>query len=182
MPIEYEHSLVQRFQRGDHRAMELLFEHHVDSLLRFAMRFVTCREDAEDIVQESFMKAFERAYQFRGTPESFTAWVYAIVRTTSIDRRRQLIFPSMQMSLSDDLLITDAYEPAIHTLMWTAFDQLSEDDQTVLLLCDAESMSHQDTSVVMQRSADAISSQLYRARRRLRDAINRVREVQPWIA
>jgi DNA-directed RNA polymerase specialized sigma24 family protein len=59
---------------------------------------------------------------------------------------------------------------------------MSEDDQTVLFLCDAENMSHADVGIIMERSAAAISSQLYRARRRLRDEMARVKEVTPWIA
>jgi RNA polymerase sigma-70 factor (ECF subfamily) len=182
MQVSYEHRLIERFQHGDHKAMELLVDHYIDGLLRFVMRLVGSREDAEDVVQDSLIKSFERAYQFRGTPSSFGAWLYAIARSTALDRRRQLRFPFAQMTLIDEISMPMQPHSNLHTLLWSAFERLSDDDQTVLILCDAEDMSHVDVGIIMERSATAISSQLYRARRRLRDEMSRVKEATPWIA
>jgi RNA polymerase sigma-70 factor (ECF subfamily) len=182
MQISYEHRLIERFQRGDHKAMELLVDHYIDGLLRFVMRIVGSREDAEDVVQDALIKSFERAYQFRGTPSSFGAWLYSIARSTALDRRRQLRFPFAQMTLIDDISTPVQPDSNLHALLWSAFERMSEDDQTVLFLCDAENMSHADVGIIMERSTAAISSQLYRARRRLRDEMARVKEVTPWIA
>jgi RNA polymerase sigma-70 factor (ECF subfamily) len=146
------------------------------------MRIVGSREDAEDVVQDALIKSFERAYQFRGTPASFGAWLYAIARSTALDRRRQLRFPFAQMTLIDDISSPTEPHSSLHALLWSAFERLSEDDQTVLILCDADEMSHADAGIILERSAVAVSSQLYRARRRLRDEMARVKEVTPWIA
>jgi RNA polymerase sigma-70 factor (ECF subfamily) len=182
MHLSYEHRLIERFQHGDHKAMELLVDHYIDGLLRFVMRIVGSREDAEDVVQDALIKSFERAYQFRGTPSSFGAWLYAIARSTALDRRRQLRFPFAQMTLIDDISSPAEPHSSLHALLWSAFERLSEDDQTVLILCDADEMSHADAGIILERSAVAVSSQLYRARRRLRDEMARVTEVTPWIA
>ena len=182
MHLSYEHRLIERFQHGDHKAMELLVDHYIDGLLRFVMRIVGSREDAEDVVQDALIKSFERAYQFRGTPASFGAWLYAIARSTALDRRRQLRFPFAQMTLIDDISSPAEPHSSLHALLWSAFERLSEDDQTVLILCDADEMSHSDAGIILERSAVAVSSQLYRARRRLRDEMARVKEVTPWIA
>jgi len=182
MHLSYEHRLIERFQHGDHKAMELLVDHYIDGLLRFVMRILGSREDAEDVVQDALIKSFERAYQFRGTPSSFGAWLYAIARSTALDRRRQLRFPFAQMTLIDDISSPTEPHSSLHALLWSAFERLSEDDQTVLILCDADEMSHADAGIILERSAVAVSSQLYRARRRLRDEMARVKEVTPWIA
>ena len=182
MHLSYEHRLIERFQHGDHKAMELLVDHYIDGLLRFVMRIIGSREDAEDVVQDALIKSFERAYQFRGTPASFGAWLYAIARSTALDRRRQLRFPFAQMTLIDDISSPTEPHSSLHALLWSAFERLSEDDQTVLILCDADEMSHADAGIILERSAVAVSSQLYRARRRLRDEMARVKEVTPWIA
>jgi RNA polymerase sigma-70 factor (ECF subfamily) len=182
MHLSYEHRLIERFQHGDHKAMELLVDHYIDGLLRFVMRIVGSREDAEDVVQDALIKSFERAYQFRGTPASFGAWLYAIARSTALDRRRQLRFPFAQMTLIDDISSPTEPHSSLHALLWSAFERLSEDDQTVLILCDADEMSHADAGIILERNAVAVSSQLYRARRRLRDEMARVKEVTPWIA
>jgi len=182
MHLSYEHRLIERFQHGDHKAMELLVDHYIDGLLRFVMRIVGSREDAEDVVQDALIKSFERAYQFRGTPAAFGAWLYAIARSTALDRRRQLRFPFAQMTLIDDISSPAEPHSSLHALLWSAFERLSEDDQTVLILCDADEMSHADAGIILERSAVAVSSQLYRARRRLRDEMARVKEVTPWIA
>ena len=182
MHLSYEHRIIERFQHVDHKAMELLVDHYIDGLLRFVMRIVGSREDAEDVVQDALIKSFERAYQFRGTPASFGAWLYAIARSTALDRRRQLRFPFAQMTLIDDISSPAEPHSSLHALLWSAFERLSEDDQTVLILCDADEMSHADAGIILERSAVAVSSQLYRARRRLRDEMARVKEVTPWIA
>jgi DNA-directed RNA polymerase specialized sigma24 family protein len=86
------------------------------------------------------------------------------------------------MTLIDDISMPVQPHSSLHTLLWSAFERLSDEDQTVLILCDAEAMSHADVGIIMERSATAISSQLYRARRRLRDEMSRVKEATPWIA
>lgn len=182
MQLSYEHRLIERFQRGDHKAMELLVDHYIDGLLRFVMRIVGSREDAEDVVQDALIKSFERAYQFRGAPSSFGAWLYAIARSTAMDRRRQLRFPFAQMTLIDEIAAPSSPHSNLHTLLWSAFERLSDDDQAVLILCDAEGMSHADVGVILERGSSAVSSQLYRARRRLRDEMSHVKETFPWIA
>ncbi|MEY3765011.1 MAG: Sigma-70, region 4, partial [Armatimonadota bacterium] len=99
-----------------------------------------------------------------------------------LDRRRQLRFPFAQMTLIDDISSPAEPHSSLHALLWSAFERLSEDDQTVLILCDADEMSHADAGIILERSPAAVSSQLYRARRRLRDEMARVKEVTPWIA
>lgn len=173
-PHDFEARLVARFRDGDSRAMETLFDAYFDRAFRFASLLTDSREDAEEVVQEAFVKAFRKARQIHRDTERFGPWLYAVVRSTAADHRRQLRLPVMT---PNETQLVDAAGPEDVIVEMEqrrrfrdALASLSEDHQSVLVICDLEEIDHADAARMLGKSLTATKSLLYRARRALRDA------------
>lgn len=175
----WESRLVARFKSGEARAMETLFDLYADRALGLAVRLTETREDAEEVAQEAFLRAFRVARDFRGDGlASFGAWLFAIVRSLAADKRRQLRLPTFALTdadadtLADAANVSEAVERrAERAALLRCLDALPEEYRTVLTLCDLEDVPHSDAATVLKRSVAATKSLLYRARRALRDAL-----------
>jgi RNA polymerase sigma-70 factor, ECF subfamily len=185
--MNYEARLVRRFQQGDARALEELFELYLDRALGLAVRLTETREDAEEVTQEAFLRAFRRAKSFRGETSErkeqgagdasvalFGAWLFAIVRNVAADRRRQLRLPVLPLDAEDLDGLSVGDETQRHTnriVLHRALESLPEEYRLVLTLCDMEDISHADAAKILGKSVPATKSLVYRARRALRDLL-----------
>jgi RNA polymerase sigma-70 factor, ECF subfamily len=175
----FETRLVERFKRGDARAMETLLDLYADRALGLAIRLTETREDGEEVAQEALIRAFRHARQFTGgTQLRFGPWLFAIVRSVAADRRRQLRLPtlSLESPLAQQLqspMVTEdeAIKRAARVDLLDALDSLPEEHRTVLALCDLEDVPHAEAAEVIGKTTAATKSLLYRARRALRDLL-----------
>jgi RNA polymerase sigma-70 factor, ECF subfamily len=180
----WEARLVERFKTGDGRAMETLFDLYADRALGLAVRLTETREDAEEVAQEAFLKAFQQARTFRGDAlMGFGAWLFAIVRSLAADKRRQLRLPTLSLSAPNAEEYGSSYDAAEEAerraeraALLGALDRLPEEYRTALTLCDLEDVPHNQAALVLNRSVAATKSLLYRARRALRDELKTVWE------
>ena len=171
----FEARLIARFQNGDGRALEALFDLYVDRALGLAVRLTETREDAEEVVGDAFLKAFRRARSLR-SEERFGPWLFAIVRSAAADRRRQLRLPTLSLERVAELgggtrPDEEALAREEKSRLLAALDALPEEWRTVLTLCDLEDVPHAEAAKVLGRSTAATKSLLYRARRALRDTL-----------
>ena len=179
--VNYEARLVRRFQQGDARALEELFELYLDRALGLAVRLTETREDAEEVTQEAFLRAFRHARSFQGSSASntavgalFGAWIFAIVRNVAADKRRQLRLPvlSLETDHFEGWSVGDETNKQVERIvLQKALDALPEEYRLVLTLCDMEEISHADAAKIVGKSIPATKSLVYRARRALRDLL-----------
>lgn len=174
----FEARLVERFRQGEARAMETLFELYADRALGLAIRLTETREDAEEVAQEAFLRAFRHARQLTGGQNMrFGPWLFAIVRSVAADKRRQLRLPTLSFETAGQSLVSphqteeEALRRAERKRLLDALETLPEEYKLVLTLCDLEDVPHAEAAETMGRSVAATKSLLYRARRALRDAI-----------
>ena len=167
-----EKRLVARFQAGDGDALETLFERHVDAIFAYARHRLGSREDAEEVANEAFLRAFERAATFRGECP-FRGWLYGIARNLCADRLRQphliLLEPEEAARHSDKGAAAAQMETS--ALVRRALDGLTEEHRLVLTLCDVEEWDAREVAAMLEKSLAATKSLLYRARRALRDQL-----------
>lgn len=173
----YERRLVRRLQAGDREALDTLFEMYVDQVYAYACHLLRNREDAEEVVSEAFLRAFERAFSYR-EEAPFRAWLFGIVRNLCRDRMRQprllLLEPKDAERYEDggrpDLQVENAL------IVRQALERLPEDQRLVLMLCDVEEWDAREAAEMMDRSVEATKSLLYRARRALCRALTEMLE------
>ncbi|HZP80446.1 MAG TPA: RNA polymerase sigma factor [Chthonomonadaceae bacterium] len=164
-----EKRLVARFQAGEAEALSVLFELHVERVFAYARHLLGNREDAEEVTQEAFLRAFERAASFRGECP-FRGWLFGIARNLCFDRLRQ---PRLLLLEPDEAeRNTDAGRGAAQmetqALVRRALAELPEEYRLVLTLCDVEEWEAREVAAALEKSLPALKSLLYRARRALR--------------
>jgi RNA polymerase sigma-70 factor (ECF subfamily) len=183
----HDDSLVARLQRGDPAAFEVLVRGHAGRLLSVARRMLGTNEDAEDAVQESFIKAFKAFHTFEERAQLHT-WLHRIVVTTSLmklrERRRK-----PQTSL-DDLLpsfTTDGHQTTechewsdavlerkeTAAIVRQAIAMLPDQYRAVLVLRDIEERDTAETAAVLGTSTTVVKVRLHRARQALRTLLDR---------
>jgi RNA polymerase sigma-70 factor (ECF subfamily) len=164
---------------GDTGSFDELAMPHFASLYNFACWLTQDRVAAEDLVQESFMKALKGFSSYRqGT--NFRAWIYRILRNTflttqaglkamravSLDSDDESLAPELGQTLEtpESLLLARADREAIQR----ALEELPVHFRELILLCDLEEMTYQEISVALDIPVGTVMSRLWRARRALR--------------
>jgi len=77
-----DEELIARFQQGDQQAFDILVHRYKDQLLNFVYRFVGNRNDAEDIVQETFLRVYKNKHYYKEIAK-FSTWIYTIANCAS---------------------------------------------------------------------------------------------------
>ena len=151
-----------------------------DRLYNFAHWLTRNREEAEDLVQETYVKALKGFSSFRlGT--NFRAWMFRILRNTFLTSRTGLK-ATMTLSLDSEedgpeLPVegntpeTVLMERSNRQLMQSAIDELPVYFREVLLLCDVQEMSYQEIAETLSIPIGTVMSRLSRARKTLRDGL-----------
>jgi RNA polymerase sigma-70 factor (ECF subfamily) len=179
--------LVSRLQHGDETAFEELIRAHGGRLLSVARRFLGHSEDAQDAVQETFIKAFKAIHTFEERAQLQT-WLHRIVVNTALmklrERRRR---PEDSI---DDLLPTfsaDGHQ-TVESREWSdavferketaatvrqAIAMLPDQYRTVLVLRDLEERDTAETAQILGTTTTVVKVRLHRARQALRTLLDR---------
>jgi RNA polymerase sigma-70 factor, ECF subfamily len=153
-----------------------------DRLYNFAHWLTQNREEAEDLVQETYAKALKGFSSFQpGT--DFRAWIYRILRNTFFTSRTGLKTMVPIDEESDHEILPPVSETpeslllqgADRQLVQSALEQLQVGHREILLLCEFEEMSYQEISATLAIPIGTVMSRLSRARRALREAIEQAR-------
>jgi len=191
--IDPDAALVARSRAGDLLAFKCLVEKYERRVLSIAVGIVGQGGDAEDIAQETFIKAFRSLKSFKGD-SSFYTWLYRIAHNLGIDYSRKRIRRSecsyedsgieqnvSRMAVGDYSSVPGVaqdYSPeermghkTLGSAIKTAMDDLSPSHKSVIVLREVEGLSYEEISSVVGCSKGTVMSRLFHARRRLQDAL-----------
>lgn len=180
-----EATLLQKAQAGDRDAFWELAAPSVDAIYRLAMRLVKSEEDAEDVVQEAFLKALAAIGEFRGQSR-FTTWLHRIAVNQALmklRKRRSEVFPMEAVEsgeVGSPLDLVDWSESALDDLvrkeavsvLEESLEKLPIDLRTVVILRDINGLSNEETAQVLELPIGAVKWRLHRARTLLRDRLS----------
>ncbi len=183
--------IVRRVQAGDVAAFDRIVEKYRERVFGIVYHMTSNREDAADLAQESFIKAFQSIHRFGGQASFFT-WLYRIaVNTTSSHLRKSRLrsfFSLEQIDLDAPLsrevveALTDktdgerdAYVRELQEKLNDAMQKLSIPHRTVVTLFEIEGLSHQEIADVMACSIGTVRSRLHYAKQLLQA------ELQPYL-
>jgi RNA polymerase sigma-70 factor, ECF subfamily len=150
-----------------------------DQLYNFAHWLTQNREEAEDLVQETFMKALRGFSSFQpGT--NFRAWLYRILRNTFLTSRSGLqVTMTTPMEQDSDSVVSNAPTPELLLLeradqeaVRSAIASLPVHSREIVLLCDMEEMSYQEIADTLGIPMGTVMSRLSRARKALRERLS----------
>ncbi len=167
-PIDEE--WISRIATGDMEALRLLYDAVGNKVYSFALSLVRNSQDAEDVLQETFLRVHAHAKEYRphGKP---LAWIFTIARHLAMDKRRQ---QSRIQSLSDEAEKVDlsAVTQADHRLLLDSLlNHLSEEDRQILILHAVVGMKHREIASVMALPLNTVLSRYHRGLNRLKSVV-----------
>jgi RNA polymerase sigma-70 factor (ECF subfamily) len=187
-PISDELALVQRAKAGDVGAFEELVRRYDRNVFRIAQHITQNREDAEDVVQDAFLKAYNNLAQFQGQSKFYTWLVRIAVNEALMKLRRRR--PERTVSLDEEVKTEDDSVPRevadwspnpeqqytqaeLRDILDRTIHGLPATFRTVFVLRDVEGLSTEETAEALDLSVPAVKSRLLRARLQLRERLNK---------
>lgn len=174
----FQIDVVEQCKANDRKAQLQLYNQYCSGMFYVAMRFVKNSSDAEDIIQESFIKAFQKIHQFKGDV-SFGAWLKRIVINKSIDflkSKRERLVPLdenyMQVVEDDDWTVEDGITLDEVKL---AMEQLPEKYKYVVMMFLLEGYDHREIANVLGLSETACRTRLLRGKGFLKELLKKKR-------
>ena len=176
-------------RNGDRKAFKKLVEMYQQPAYRLAFRILCNEEEARDAVQESFIKIWQKISSFDPSRE-FIPWMYRILANTSTDRLRTMhrhtLVPIDQVSQnllamqqSDQGIPADNHDLAM--LIKGLAGSLPGKQKMVFILRDVEGMSSEEVEAIMELTGEAVKSNLYHARKSVRERLLRILEKERTI-
>ena len=174
--------LIEQTLAGNQAAYADLVKRHQRFVFTLAMRFAKVREDAEEIAQDCFIKAYRSLGSFQGQSK-FSTWLYSIVYTTamtflrkkrvdtdSIDDENTIIQLENRSSGYD---VNNVENKSRSFYLNQAIDQLLPDDAAIITMFYKGEQSLEEIAQAMGMEANTVKVKLFRARQRLKDKLER---------
>ncbi|MBO8130215.1 MAG: sigma-70 family RNA polymerase sigma factor [Candidatus Marinimicrobia bacterium] len=182
-----DEELIAKFQNGDEGAFEELVHRYAGRLLNFVYRFVYDKKEAEDIVQDTFLRVYMNRHAYREIAK-FSTWIYTIAANlakTFLRKKkyRKVMFLSqMGPDENKDFEIKDEEEIRIiekdmrvdEETIQRALLKLPEHFKTILILRDIQELSYEEISNILEIPIGTVKSRINRARLRLQKEISKI--------
>src|SRR5271157_5864297 len=183
-----ESALVAQAREGDTRAFGELVRRYEGKVSRLAQHVTQNREDAEDVLQETFMKSYEHLDQFQGNSKFYTWIVRIAVNQALMKLRRRKTDKSVSLDetidTGEDTIVREiaAWDEdpeqrfsreELGGILDTAVESLEPPYRSVFVLRDIEELSTEETADALGLSIPAVKSRLLRARLQLREKLTR---------
>lgn len=174
--------MIMRARQGDREALAHLYRSYRDNVYRICLRMVRNPSDAEDLVQETFLRVINKIHTFRGDSQ-FTTWLYRVTKNVALMQLRKPKFATLDFddaqdrdefldSVNQASTMNDADEQATDGIVLeVAIQQLPTGYGKVLVLHDVLGYRHNEISKMTGITANNSKSRLCRARRMLRGVL-----------
>lgn len=182
-----DEALVRLAQGGDTRAFDELVVRYRDKVYRLALRILRHEEDAAEALQEAFLSAYRGLKKFK-VESTFSTWLYRVATNAALMRYRRrreghvsleqsqnpngdgepMAIPDWSAQPLEELLDAETRE-----VMSDSVQRLPEDLRTVFLLRDVEELSNAQVAEILDLTVAAVKSRLHRARKSLREDLDR---------
>lgn len=172
--LQYK-TLIEQSKKGNRKAQFALYNQYVDAMFQISLRMLNNRADAEDILQESFTKAFKNLIQFK-YESSFGAWLKRIVINNCINhlKKRKLKWVEIESAATNMKAQTTDYQlnqlPKIEHVK-EKIKQLPDGFRVVLSLYLLEGYDHKEISQILNISESTSKTQYHRAKNKLKQLV-----------
>jgi len=176
-PINEDDDLLRRVAEDDEGAFRALVERHIDHAYGLALRILRNAADAEDVVQDTFLKVWTHRGRWECGRAKFSTWIYRVVTNRCIDLRRQPKNENMDSvpepvdPQPDAVAALQRHE--LGDVLENAIGRLPDQQRVAVILSYHESMSNLEIAEVMETTVAAVESLLKRGRQQLRKSLRR---------
>ena len=169
-----DRELIGRVLAGDSGAERALYDAHVDRVFRLVYRMAGDLDRAQDWVQETFIRAFDRLAGFRGE-SALGTWLRSIAMSVSLNGLRQVRRARDREVALDDAGVLGHQpaqaDPDLRTRLGQAIEALPDGYRAVFVMHDVEGYTHEEIARALGVRTGTSKAQLFRARARLREAL-----------
>ena len=182
--IDEDREAIRRVQAGETEAFELLVEKYRRKAFRLAFGVLREQEEALDVAQEAFVKAYRALPNFKGD-SAFYTWLFRITMNLALDRKRQRATRARAFG-AEDVPPEEWERTAVSTepnpedeatgaerraRIARALDSLSEHHRSIIILSDIEGLAYREIAQVLGIPMGTVMSRLHHARKRLRETL-----------
>lgn len=177
-----DEELVRRSKEDDERAFGELVSRYESKVYSLALRMVRNPEDAEDVLQDTFLRAYRGIKSFQGA-STFSTWIYRITANSALMRLRKKQLPTVSIEDQEEretpVNIADWTPGPVEQLMTKelqsemdeAIEALPPEFRQVFILRDIEERSNAEVAEILDLSVAAVKSRLHRARLKVRNRL-----------
>ena len=183
-----DEELMKRFQEADQSAYNEIVYRYKDQLFNFAYRFLGNTYEAEDVVQETFVRLYTKKHAYQRIAK-FSTWLYTITgnlaKTELRKRKRRNLTPISQMGYDDQIFEIedissnperDVDSRLTEVLLQKAIDKLPARFKQVIILVDIQELPYEDVSEIIKVPLGTVKSRLNRARKKLAVALKDLKQ------
>lgn len=175
--------LVEEVKSGNRRSFSELVKRHQKGLLRMSLRFVKDLDTAEDVVQESFIKAYEKLNSFEGRA-SFKSWLFQIAVNSARNRIRDSRKNMMDIENVQLAVGAEAESGMVHNavagMLQEEVDKLPDRQRTALVLRVYEDLSFKEIAEIMGCPYDTAKANYRHALMKLREVFDEQQDLKSW--
>jgi len=174
--------IIQQVLKGDRSFFSLLVERHKSMVFAVCFRILNNQEDAEEIAQDVFVKAFQKLGSFRGDA-TFKTWIYRIAFTTAISRKRMkqaytsdidsVKLPHEHIELAKNGL-SELNHNDRQKFLQIALEKLKEEDRLLLTFYYFEEQTTEEIADITGLSVSNVKVRLHRSRKKLYEVLYRI--------
>ncbi|NQV29516.1 MAG: sigma-70 family RNA polymerase sigma factor [Candidatus Marinimicrobia bacterium] len=195
MTIEETPDLIQAARDGDRIVQSQLVTMYSARIYNLGLRMLRNNEDAEDMLQETFITAFQKIESFKGK-SSFYTWIYRIGVNIALGKLRKQARMQISYSIQEpdfenlhgleisdwpDYIETKVSDEEFKIALKVALDDLDEKYRSVFVLRDLEELSTSKTAEILELSESNVKVRLMRARLFLRDRMSKILKREGWL-
>jgi RNA polymerase sigma-70 factor (ECF subfamily) len=179
-----DEQLIAEIRAGNRRRYTTLVDRHKDRAMTLAYRLTGNRQDAEELVQDAFVRAFRALDQFRGESR-FSTWLYRVVYNTCMTRVTRRRGKPERVEMEEDemeRMFVDAESPStlerleereLQALIEKEIQSLPEKYRAVVTLFYLEDTSYEDIAAILDAPLGTVKTNLFRARSILKERVTR---------
>jgi RNA polymerase sigma-70 factor (ECF subfamily) len=172
-----ETEAIDKCRQGDMAGLQVLFDLHRSKVMNLSWRMLGSQQEAEDALQEIFIKVFDRIKNYRGD-SAFSTWVYRMTKNHCLDilRRRKILsfmgfenVPEVADKKDSEKAVDLGFSPVIAK----ALEKLPEKQKLCLLMREMDDLSYEDIALALQLSLGTVKSNIHRAKAFLKESLEK---------
>jgi len=168
---------INRCQRGDITGLDVLYEMHRTKVFNLSWRMLGSPHDAEDSLQEVFLKVFDRIKNYRGD-SAFSTWLYRMTTNHCLDilrRRKILAFLGFENApeIQDKKAGAKVMDLGLSPVITKALEKIPAKQKACLLMREMDELSYEDIASALQLSLGSVKSNIHRAKALLKEELEK---------
>jgi RNA polymerase sigma-70 factor (ECF subfamily) len=159
---------------GQTDAFRVLVDRYQQRIIRFCLNMVSNQHDAEEVVQDVFLQAFQNLRRFQSDQASFSTWLYTIARNRCLNHLKKhhpLVSEVALEASCPGAVDADATQREFFASVDKALNDLPLDQKTAFVLAEMEQLPYADIAEIQQTTVGTVKSRVHRAKRALRSIL-----------